>query len=522
MADLNRDGYNELILAQRDNGISPRLNAFIYLGGAEGFSSKRRLELPAFAARDVAVGDFNGDGWIDLAFACSNVGNAGTVSTVYWNSSGAFDASRRQDFAGAPWEKVLAADWDGDGTSDLLASTKDGVLLFRGERSQQLREQKVTPAGGESIAVADWDGDKLLDLAVSDRRSVKLYMHGPGAAAAATFAIANASAVAAADFDRDGRPDLLVAVKDTSGNEFSDSLILWNDAGSFDRRERARLPTVNATAAQAADLDGDGYPEAVFANQRAYNENNIESFVYWNSGGRFYRGRKTMLDTRGATGVAIGDINKDGTPDLIFANSNGDLHEGFSPNYIYWGNGTRDYSVARRRDLPAYYTTGSVQADLDDDGWVDLGFNEGRFASGRPGTLHGLHLFWGAPNGFSADRRSILSVFDPCRRRQGGGSRSQRLARRHRRGQRHRRWQGRRLRHLLGWSGWFLDSTAAAIPRRLGNEGTPRRRPERRWLPRSRRPANGHQRAVHLLGDRPGIRHDQADHARHGSAVWPS
>jgi hypothetical protein len=249
---------------------------------------------------------------------------------------------------------------------------------------------------------------------VADRKSLKLYANvDAGLKPSVTLDVPNPSAVAWSDFDRDGRIDLLVAVRNVAGNEFTDSLIIWNDPQGFDRRERVRLPTVDATDVRAADLDADGYPEAVFANHRAYNENNIQSFVYWNSRGTFDRGRKTMLDTRGATGLAIGDINHDDRPDIVFANSTGGVHEGYSPNFIYWGDGTRNYSVGRRTVLPSYYTTGSVQADLDDDGWVDIGFNEGRYAAGRPGTLHGLHLWWGSRSGFVLDRRSILSVFDP-------------------------------------------------------------------------------------------------------------
>src|SRR5581483_7140231 len=259
----------------------------------------------------------------------------------------------------------------------------------------------------------DRDSDGKTDVAVADKKTVKLYRHMPGSSPIA-LNIVNVSALAWADFDQDGRKDLLVSVQNISGNEFTDSFILWNDPQGFDHRERTRLPTVDAMDAAAADLDGDGYPEAIFADRRAYNDNNIQSLIYWNVHGTFDRGRKTMLDTRGASGVAVGDLNHDGRPDLVFTNTNGDLHEGFSPNYIYWGDGTRNYSVARRTILPSYYTTGSVQADLNDDGWVDLGFNEGRYAAGRPGTLEGFYLWWGSKAGFSADHRTILSNFNPA------------------------------------------------------------------------------------------------------------
>lgn len=411
IADLDQDGFNDLVLAQRDNGITSRLNAYIYWGGADGFTPRRRAELPAFAAVDVAIGDFNGDGWADLAFACRNESGAGTVPTVYWNSASGFDPVRRQDLPGG-WERTIAADWDRDGIVDLVASTSRTVLLFRGGR-RGLSEPLPLAKGGQVIAVGDWSGDGKPDLVVAESTGLNFYAQGAGEQPTFKVEVGNASGLAWSDFDADGRMDLLVGISDRSGNEFTDSFVLWNDPAGFTRRERARLPTVGARGVAAADLNGDGFPDAVIANHQAYNENEIQSFVYWNSKGSFDPDRKTMLDTRGATGVAVGDIDRDRRPDLVFVNSNGKWQEGWSPNFVYWGDGGRGFSVDRRTEIPGYYTTGSVQADLNDDGWVDLGFNEGGHASGRPGTLDGVYLWWGSPDGFSVARRSILSVRHP-------------------------------------------------------------------------------------------------------------
>jgi hypothetical protein len=120
-----------------------------------------------------------------------------------------------------------------------------------------------------------------------------------------------------------------------------------------------------------------------------------------------------MLDTRGVVDVRIGDLDHDGAPDLAFANSDGGWLAGWSPNFVYWGDGTRNYSVARRTEIPSYYTTGMAQADLDDDGWVDLVFSEGEIAAGKPRTLEGLFLWWGSKSGFSAERRAVLSANIP-------------------------------------------------------------------------------------------------------------
>jgi hypothetical protein len=67
--DFDHDGYNDLAVANLRNSHWTQVNAYIYRGGPNGFSAERRVELPAFLAAGVAAGDFDRDGWDDLAFA---------------------------------------------------------------------------------------------------------------------------------------------------------------------------------------------------------------------------------------------------------------------------------------------------------------------------------------------------------------------------------------------------------------------------------------------------------------------
>ena len=47
MADLNGDGFDDLVLGMLSNTTHPRLNAFVYFGAEDGFSERRKLLLPA-------------------------------------------------------------------------------------------------------------------------------------------------------------------------------------------------------------------------------------------------------------------------------------------------------------------------------------------------------------------------------------------------------------------------------------------------------------------------------------------
>ena len=70
VADLSGDGYDDLILGMRNNGIRPDLNATVYYGAPDGMSERRQQQLPVPQCESVAAGDFDGDGCPDLAFAC--------------------------------------------------------------------------------------------------------------------------------------------------------------------------------------------------------------------------------------------------------------------------------------------------------------------------------------------------------------------------------------------------------------------------------------------------------------------
>ena len=91
VADLNRDGYDDLVLGMYYNGARKDLNACIYYGSPQGLAETRRQLLPAPACTAVAAGDFDGDGRLDLAFLC-----AGKVR-VFYQAVPAFEPKRFVD-----------------------------------------------------------------------------------------------------------------------------------------------------------------------------------------------------------------------------------------------------------------------------------------------------------------------------------------------------------------------------------------------------------------------------------------
>jgi hypothetical protein len=177
----------------------------------------------------VAVGDFNGDGKPDLAVA--NAGNPGTgddgnVSILLGNGDGTFQPALSVAAGKNPFA-IAVGDFNGDGRTDLVVANNGinpaggwlpgtvSVLLGNGDGTFQTHVDYATGAGPVSVAVGDFNGDHVLDLAVAAHAdhvvSVLLGNGGGTFRPRVDYAAGSAIAVAVADFNHDGKPDLAVA-----------------------------------------------------------------------------------------------------------------------------------------------------------------------------------------------------------------------------------------------------------------------------------------------------------------------
>ena len=117
----------------------------------------------------VAVGDFNGDGKLDLVAASGGA----TVSILLGTGTGSFGA--KTDFGTGGAYSVAVGDFNGDGTLDLAVANGDSatvsILLGTGTGSFGAKTDFGTGIGPASVAVGDFNGDGRLDLAVANQRS---------------------------------------------------------------------------------------------------------------------------------------------------------------------------------------------------------------------------------------------------------------------------------------------------------------------------------------------------------------
>jgi hypothetical protein len=170
VGDFNGDGTADLAVAnQSSNTVS------VLLGNGNGAFQAQHTFAAGSRSQSVVVGDFNGDDSLDLAVA--NAGTSpyfgdGSVSVLLGNGDGSF-LGRRNYPAGISPSSVAVGDFNGDGSLDLAVtdfnSNQLSVLLGNGDGAFLTSPVRyIVGIGPNSAAVGDFNGDGLPDLAVAN------------------------------------------------------------------------------------------------------------------------------------------------------------------------------------------------------------------------------------------------------------------------------------------------------------------------------------------------------------------
>ncbi|MDP2305724.1 MAG: VCBS repeat-containing protein [Pseudomonadota bacterium] len=212
------------------------------------------------------------------------------------------------------------------------------------------------------------------------------------------------------DLDCDGSADLAFAQTENAAGAYDATSSVWWGSG-FEAGAAGLLPTLGAVDVAAADLDGDDWPDLVFADVSDGQLRTVDSYVYWGGSAGFAVGRRAALPTVGVGDVEIADVDGDGWLDLVFANR----YDGGSAAsedsyrvdvYVYLG-GPDGYSVERRIDVPGFGAAQTAVGDFDQDGTMDLALAAGTF------WTDASWVYFGGPDGWSVDTRIELPTYAP-------------------------------------------------------------------------------------------------------------
>jgi hypothetical protein len=257
--DFNGDGKIDLATVdQFQSEIS------ILLGNGDGTFQGHKEYATAASGKPVALAtaDVNGDGKLDIIVANQSTNN---VSVLLGNGDGTFQAHTEYSViptgkSGGPLGLAIG-DFNGDGKLDLaVANNSDNavaIMFGNGDGSFQTPIEYTTATAPNSVVVGDFNGDGILDLAVGTSNksvSVLLGISGGTFQNHKEYTIgANAVVVAAADLGSNGRLSLISA----NYNDNSVSTLGGNSNGTF--ASASTFPVSGGpTGLAVGDFNGNG------------------------------------------------------------------------------------------------------------------------------------------------------------------------------------------------------------------------------------------------------------------------
>jgi hypothetical protein len=364
-ADYNGDGIPDLVVLNQVG-----IGIFVGQGNLTYKPVVSYIAGPT-TVRDVAAGSFIAGGHRDVA-----MGVEGGILELIGNGDGTFSSVPFYDL-GYPVGAAVIADFNGDGNPDIAATVPaeyPRVLLGKGDGTfQPAADQNTTYGSGRgalTIAAGNFsgNGDESL-VAPSSGGTVPtgtpevLWGNGNGSFTAPVEE--DSASTAIADFNGDGRADMV----SLSGSNIA--VLLGQAGGTFKPAQTPlRNPAIGATVfppTAVGDLNRDGKPDLVISS--------VDGLEIWlgNGDGTFtYKGNLTTLADGATAGgsfgsAAIADLDGDGNPDLVLF-SGSSVAASLS---VLYGNGDGTFQAPVLYPISHYYQS-LVVADINGDGKPDL------------------------------------------------------------------------------------------------------------------------------------------------------
>lgn len=372
--DFNGDTYPDLAgFSESEESVA------VHFGnGAGAFTAGPTTSVPGAGDyyRDLGAGDFDGDGKADLFVVAQE------TSVLAWNNgSGSFP--QQEVKAIRDNHTTTAGDVNGDGRVDLVTMsggvyTNGAVEVFFGTATRLMPTAARFPVGlaGGRVVLAQMDGTGALDIVIGSRDFTVITHDGTNFRAPRAVASQEAPYVAVADFDGDGKKDVVAF----SGGTFS--IIKGNGDGTL-RGEPSfqNMLLFKGTVPAVTDLNGDGRADLLI--------HNVDQLVVAHANGT--GGFSTPIVTPytisfGVTAAVAGHVDSDGRIDVVLYGLSPDLVTRWQP-FLQQANGT--FTPGQMHTTNASVRVKAV-GDLTGDGRLDILDSAGTlFAGTGNGTFGG-------------------------------------------------------------------------------------------------------------------------------------
>ena len=361
LGDIDGDGDLDFVtVSPTASGVNVRLNdgagSYSASGAAPDLTS---FDLPTV----VRLADVDGDGDLDLL-----ANSRFALNVRYNNGSGNFSTGADFGLGSTATGGLTVGDVDNDGDVDAVMTASGAVQVLHnsGAGAFGVVQSVGQPEATIDALLADFDGDGDLDLATGTQLSA--YVTICPNAGNGTFTVAAVLTLPgtpmyhleAGDVDADGDLDVVSTNQGTGGL----TTILFNDGfGGFDG------PTATTggrrTGVALADVDGDGDLDLLTSAGTGPGTGAV--YVQRNDGtGTFAAGSQAVPVGDTPEAVTTADINGDGAPDLVAANTLGNSLS------VRLNNGTGTFAATDDEIAVGSQPRKSVPVDLDGDGDLDL------------------------------------------------------------------------------------------------------------------------------------------------------
>jgi len=327
----------------------------------------------------MATADFNNDGNLDIAIGCS-----AKVAVLLGDGHGGLVQAPGSPYQmdGSGPDSIGVADFNGDGNLDVVVgnggngalSTMFGDGTGRLVRAPHSPATTCCPAG---MGVTDLNGDQKPDVAVATSSDIQVFL-GRGTLGDFDFVEGNTfrrccqTGLAMGDFNRDGRLDLAVPNIDKTL-----WVLLGDGQGHFSPASSSPISTGGQPREiVSADFNGDGAPDVAIT----LGNTDVAVLLGDGHGGMSIApGSPFTLPVFGPLGIATGDFNGDGRPDLALTFLDRQAADGsfFEANdvWVLLGDGSGGMSVPPGSPITTDGQRPFVIAvgDFDGNGRSDLG-----------------------------------------------------------------------------------------------------------------------------------------------------
>jgi hypothetical protein len=318
--DFNNDGIPDVITGNNgDYGVS------VNLGKGDGRFQAAKNSAPGVGTFDMTIGDFNGDGKLDVALVGYTNGTNGLLQIMLGNGDGTFTKGQTVSFASIPGS-VTSADFDNDGKLD-LAVGMDKVYFYKGAGDGTFSAAGSFSLGTPNsvgVRVGDFNADGKVDLAANDGLNLFVLWNNGGFKFSKVLLKSTKYGIGATpvDVNQDHFTDLLVTYytceigKDVSGYGCTNwEVLLGSGKKTFRKSAEVNIPGYSngLWGTTAADVNGDGINDIVGLG------NFFQMMVWLGNPDGSYQNTPLVFQVgsnTSASDLVAGDFNRDGKIDF--------------------------------------------------------------------------------------------------------------------------------------------------------------------------------------------------------------